>query len=241
MKYSFIILFLLLISSVDAWNFKGHQSIVEIVYYASDFKLQEKLNLTLLKEGAIVPDHVFHDVRLHHYPPSYNLAEKWLNSAKEEYDNKNYNNASYSFGVASHYISDSFIAPHYISREPGSLHSEFETQAIKNFNEKIKCYKTKINLNETLFNGTKNKDDWILWTLSKNETIPKREYLHALNATFPIFLEIFNSTCNNFHTEIIKQKFHLNFKVIIFIILILIYYLFYILNKKYKLIKRIRF
>jgi len=237
MKYSFIILFLLLISSVDAWNFKGHQGIVEIVYYKSDFGLQERLNLTLLKEGAIAPDRVFHDVRLHHYPPSYYLAEKWLDDAKEQYELKDYNKASYSFGVASHYISDSFVAPHYVSKEPGYLHSEFEAQAIKNLDLNIKCYNANINLNETLSKGVENKNDWTLWVLTKNETIPKKEYGQALNAAFPIFLEVFNSTCNNFHTEITRQKFNFN-KSFVFIVLILI---IYILKNKFKLIKRIRF
>ncbi|MEK6862960.1 MAG: zinc dependent phospholipase C family protein [Nanoarchaeota archaeon] len=240
MKYIFIILFyLLLLGNVDAWNFKGHNTVVEVVYYNADFSLQQKLNLTLLKEGSTAPDLDFHDTRLHHYPPSYYLAEKWLQAAKNNYSFKEYNKASYAFGVASHYISDSFVAPHYIIKEPGSLHSEFER--IKNYNVNVKCYKFDINLNSSLEQASKNKDDWTSWVLNKNEDIPKREFEHAVNLTFPVFLSAFNSICNNFTTEIIKQNFIINNNVIIFLSLILIFYLTFILNKKYKLIKRIGF
>ena len=222
-----------------AWNSKGHQAVVETMYYAAEFELQKKLNLTLLKEGSTAPDLVFHDVRSHHYPKSYPLAEKWINDAKKNYENQDYNEASYAFGVASHYISDSFVSPHYLSKEPGSLHSEFER--IKSYNLSIKCYNSVVNLNESLKDATRNREDWTNWSLTKDPNIPRRELEQAINLTFPVFLTTFNSTCNNFKTEIIKQNFKKNDDVLIFISLTFISYLSFILNRRYKMIKRIRF
>jgi len=230
---------LMLMPDISAWNFQGHQTVAETMYYSADFSLQKKLNLTLLKEGAIAPDKVFHDVRLHHYPPSYQLAQKWLNEADYYYKKEEYNNASYAFGVASHYISDSFVAPHYISKEPASLHSQFER--IKNYNLDVKCYKSEINLNESLYAASKNEKDWSEWVLTKNESIPKREFEQALNLAFPVFLNTFNSTCNDFKTEVITQNFYINKNVIIFLIINFVVYLTFIFNRRYKIIKRIKF
>ncbi|MEK6907564.1 MAG: zinc dependent phospholipase C family protein [Nanoarchaeota archaeon] len=226
-------------ANVEAWNSKGHNAVVEYVYYKSDFRLQEKLNLTLLKEGSVAPDRVFHDVRLHHYPPSYDLAERWLKGAENNYTLGDYNKASYAFGVASHYISDSFVAPHYISKEPGSLHSKFER--LNNYNFDVKCYIQDINLNESLVQASKNKEDWLNWTLTFNSDIPRRELQQAINLTMPVFLNTFNSGCNNFSIEIIKQGFYINNNTIIFLSLILVSYLVFVLNKRYKISKRIRF
>ena len=206
--YSFLILFILLASSADAWNSYYHRSLAEKAYYSLDFSTQEKLNLTLIKEGATTPDLVFHDVVKHHYPPSYNLAVKWLNDANVNYEKGNYNDASYSFGVASHYITDSFVAPHYTSKEPGNLHSEFENIDRK-YKFKTKCYYKEYDLNQTLYSGSLNKEDWALWLLSKDDDIPKKELEQALSALYPVALDTFSSSCNNFETEIVKRKFSL--------------------------------
>jgi hypothetical protein len=162
-----------------------------------------------------------------------------LKASKNNYSLKDYNKASHAFGVASHYIADSFISPHYISKEPGSLHTEFEK--IKDYKIRINCYNSLINLNESLKEASRNKEDWTNWTLTKNPEIPKREFEQAANLSMLIFLKIFNSSCNNLETEIIKKDFRINKDIIIFLFLILISYLTFIFNKKYKLIKRIKF
>jgi len=209
--YSFLILFILLIPSTVAWNSYYHKSLAEKAYYNLDFEIQGKLNLSLIQYGATTPDLVFHDVVKHHYPPSYYLAERWLESAKSNYSIKNYNDASYSFGVASHYITDSFVSPHYITKEPGSLHSQFEN-IDKKYKFKTRCYGNYSDLNQTLLQGSLNKEDWTSWLLSKDPEIPKKELEQALSALYPVALETFNSSCNNFETEIVKRKFNfLNF------------------------------
>ncbi|MEK6932271.1 MAG: zinc dependent phospholipase C family protein [Nanoarchaeota archaeon] len=206
--YSFLILFILLIPNALAWNSYYHKSLAEKAYYSLDFETQEKLNLSMIQYGATTPDLVFHDVVKHHYPPSYYLAERWLESAKSNYSLGNYNEASYSFGIASHYITDSFVSPHYISKEPGSLHSQFEN-IDKKYKFKSKCSSFKYNLNQTLYHGSLNKKDWTSWLLTKEQEIPKKELEQALTALYPIAQETFNSSCNNFETEVVKRKFSL--------------------------------
>ncbi len=199
--------FVVLSFNVNAWNSYYHQSLAEKAYYSLDFDVQGKLNLTLIKEGAVAPDLVFHDVVWHHYPPSYYLAVKWLDKANVSYQNKDYNEASYDFGIASHYISDSFVAPHYIKGEPGKLHSEFEN--LKPYRFKTKCFYEEINLNQSLEKGSLNKEDWGKWLINKDKTIPQKEVEQALSTLYPVALKTFNSSCNNFQTEIVKKKFSL--------------------------------
>ena len=64
--------------------------------------------------GAAAPDKIFKDGKYgnHKYPKSYKLAESWLKNGKTAYQEGNYNYASYCFGVASHYISDSYVVTH---------------------------------------------------------------------------------------------------------------------------------
>ncbi|MEK6835905.1 MAG: zinc dependent phospholipase C family protein [Nanoarchaeota archaeon] len=236
----FLIIFFILVVQVNAWNSINHRALVDKVYYSLDFNTQSKLNLSYIEKGSTDPDLVFHDTRLHHYPPSYNKTLGWLEKAKTSYINQDYNDASYSFGVASHYISDSFVAPHYISKEPSTLHSEFEN--VKNYKFKTKCHNNKLELNHSLYLGSLNKDDWMLWVLNKNQSIPEKELEQVLYLLYPTALEIFNSSCNNFETEIVKNKFNfINKNLIIFLGILIIIYLIYYLNKKYKFIKRIRF
>jgi len=206
--YTFLILFILLTYNVEAWNSFYHKSLAEKAYYSMDFETQENLNLTLILKGSTDPDLVFHDVVKHHYPPSYDLAVKWLDKAELSYKNLDYNDASYSFGVASHYISDSFVSPHYISKEPGNLHSEFENIDRK-YRFKAKCYYEEYDLNQTLYQGSLNKEDWASWLMNKDSEIPKKELEQALTALYPVAQDTFSSNCNNFETEIVKRRFNL--------------------------------
>src|SRR3989344_4367570 len=147
MKKSILIslCFLTLLNAVYGWVWETHQMFAEKTYNSMPSDLREKLNLTAMKEGAIAPDKDFHDNIKHHYPPSYELALKWLNfSCDADCD---YNNIIYNFGVASHYISDSFVAPHYIAKEPSYLHSEFERQS---YISKVKCYDYNLDLEDAL-------------------------------------------------------------------------------------------
>ena len=76
MKLIALIIMLLVIPQVNAWKWDTHQNIIEYVYLNLPIEVQQQLNLTKLKEGAIIPDRDFKDNRLHHYPKSLSEAEK---------------------------------------------------------------------------------------------------------------------------------------------------------------------
>jgi len=233
MKKLLILIFLVLLSSsVFAWNWNNHKLIVDTVYYNIDINTQRNLNLTLIREGSIAPDKDFHDNVLHHYPPTYELSLKWLEAAKSNYSNGDFNKASYAFGVAAHYISDSFVAPHYISKEPYKLHSEFESVKYK---PKTKCFYQNYNLDTRLKIASQNKDDWEKWLISKDSSIPERELEDTIRLLFPITLETFNTSCNTFQTNIIKNKLSLiNTNMIIYLMILLAILLFYKSYKRFK-------
>ena len=142
MKVSLLLIGLIFISG---WNFQTHQDIVESVYYS--LNNISYLNLTTLKYGAIVPDKVFRDHRLHSYPKSYINGLKWLNETKNALKNHDYNNASYAFGIATHYIADSFSAPHNIKGESSRLHAMYENQASVVY-DYVNCKKYEYELNK---------------------------------------------------------------------------------------------
>lgn len=95
-------------------------------YNALPDDIKKNLDLAKMKDGSNDPDENFKDTASHHYPKTYPKATKWLNDAKTNYDKKDYEQASYCFGVASHYISDMFSAPHCVDHESSEDHHKFE-------------------------------------------------------------------------------------------------------------------
>lgn len=228
-KLTIIILCFLLIPGVFAWKWGTHQMFAEKVHSSMPLELQEKLNLSLMKDGAIAPDKIFHDNVWHHYPPSYNLTLKWL-----DFDCSiecNYTNVSYNFGVALHYISDSFVAPHYISKESSKLHSEFEGQGEK-YVSKIKCIDYNLDLKKNLEIGSENYKDWGEWLLSKDENIVHREIDQAMMLVYSVAFDKFGFECVGM-TKIKKLGGYFNKKVII-ISIILLLILIFVLIKRFK-------
>ncbi len=230
-RFSLIILCLLLIPNSLAWGWKTHQNLVENVYDSFPRELQSKLNITLIREGSIAPDKVFRDNVLHHYPPAYKLALKWFNVSKESFYNNNYDNASYAFGVMSHYITDSFVAPHYIRKEDPKLHSEFERQ-VSNYIPKIKCEKVDYDLNRSLDEASKHKEDWEPWLMSKDKLIPEQAAEEAEKLLYSVSLDLFNTNCVE-KTKIINTKFSVSngFMIVAFVIGIMIFILLIYLFK----------
>ncbi len=211
------ILFILLISIniAQAWNSKTHQSIVEELYYSIPYELESRLDLEKMKNGSTSPDLIFHDQRTHHYPTSYNKTIEWLNKTKEQIKNNDYENASYSFGVVTHYISDSFVGPHYISKEDAKLHTKFEYQ-INTIS--AKCNNSSFDINKTLEKASiDNQQDWYSWLKTKNKEIPEKELDEAMNLLFPLFLETFNTSCEERKTEIIYEPFSFNPRLVIYL------------------------
>ena len=194
MKRHILLTFVLLISlfqlvNAYAWNSETHQLLVENVYYSMPTSLQEKLNLSEMKKAATDPDLVFHDTVNHHYPVTKDLAYKYLEKANS------LETFSYNFGVASHYIADSFVAPHSVSGEDSYLHSKFEKQ-VNGYTINVSC----ANYNFTLDNleiSAKNKDDWPIWLKNQDKTIPQKELEQAQQFIYSLAIQKLSYECNS--------------------------------------------
>jgi hypothetical protein len=199
------LLFLTILSILSSgWNWPTHQGLAENIYHAMPLELQNKLNLTLLKEGSIAPDKDFHDNVLHSYPRSYPKSLFYLEETKKSIAQNNYQLASYNLGVSSHYISDSFAAPHSVKLEPSKLHAKFEDIPIYFPNRY--CNNLSYNLNETLYLASiQGEKDWQAWLETNSTSIQKKELESASSILFAIALDTFNTTCIH-ETDIIKIK-----------------------------------
>jgi len=214
MKWLFI--FLLLSPSVVAWDYEGHEIIAEDVYYSTDMQFKN-FNLSRLKEGSIAPDKIFRDQRRHHYPNSFNLALLWLNNDSD---------ASFNFGVASHYISDSFASPHYIKGEKYSDHALFEKQARSIY---IECRNYGFDLENSLRKGSFNYKDWKPWLVSKSKSIPENEFNDAARLVLSVAIEKFNLSCLN-HTQVQEVEYFdyrifRNISIVLVLSLVFLYFL----------------
>ncbi|MBI4814415.1 MAG: zinc dependent phospholipase C family protein [Methanobacterium sp.] len=121
--------FLALVQPVSAWAAPNHYAIAEEVYYSLPADAQDKLDLSKMLDGADDPDYKFFDFQYHHYPASEEKANYWLLKGRECYQNEDYKQASYCFGVATHYLSDSVCPPHS-GGNSGYDHTRCELQAI---------------------------------------------------------------------------------------------------------------
>ena len=222
MKFSRIIILLLAMTLIfaptsSAWNGKTHSNIVDQVYHSMPASLQSKLNLNAMRDGSNDPDQVFHDTRDHSYPFSYTKAIYYLKLGKSYYNQENYIKASKDFGIASHYISDTFSAPHCVSREKSSLHQSYERKA-----DKLTPHTTSVkgDLNTLLKNGKiTGKSDWNHWIKSKNTYYVQKDLNKAASVTFfaitnilsvnssPIITQTTNT--NKYVGNLDTKKFHL--------------------------------
>ena len=172
---------LLQIPAVSAWNWNTHQEIVESDYYSLPADMQQNLNLYIMKKGSLVPDFVFFDFKYHSYPNSYGKAAYWLNEGQKYYKNGDYYYASYCYGVASHYISDSFAAPHAAGIF-GPNHNLYELKA--SF-LKPEVVNVTGDLNSTMYNGDSNGEkSWKSWIKSKNNSLVQNDLNHATGASY---------------------------------------------------------
>ncbi|MBI5871607.1 zinc dependent phospholipase C family protein [archaeon] len=170
-----------------AWNAETHKKIAENVYLGMEG--MDGFNLSLMKQGAIAPDFVFKDYTNHHYPESFAKMLNWMNISRRAYHEGNIDLASYAFGVASHYISDSFVAPHYIANEDSNMHSKFENGAKISAGCKIKeDYALKG------INTSKMKNDWQLF-LNGTEGVASSELDDAQEAVYYLAGIAFGARC----------------------------------------------
>ncbi len=230
-KFILILFIFFLIPSSLSWTWQGHQAVAESTFYQLPSTIRSNLNLSLIKYGSIVPDKIFHDNVLHHYPPSLNKTLFWLDIALKDYNSKNYNNASYALGVATHYISDSYSAPHYISKEPWNLHSLYEKQATYNY-IKPRCSTTGT-LEELLEKGSQQKETWQIWLKDNQKRIPQNSIKEATQSTYSVILNLFNAKCPYNHTNF--KKHQINFqKILIYLMISLTLTILYLILLKVK-------
>jgi hypothetical protein len=165
----FTISLLIIMPASDAWSWKTHSQIVDVVYYGLPSDVQKNLKLEIMENASNDPDEIFHDFTYHSYPNSYNKSIYWLNQGKTAYDSGNYDNASYDYGVACHYISDTFSAPHGVSGESSSLHSKYEDHA-KKFTPKTGPVNG--DLNSLMENGkVQDAESWNSWIQTNDDSI----------------------------------------------------------------------
>jgi len=184
------VLSLILLPCDFAWTWSTHSQIVEKIYESLPTSIQKNLDLNEMKDGSNDPDEKFHDFSNHNYPNSYYKANEWLKKGKIAYNNKNYYFASYCYGVASHYISDTYSAPHS-ANDKSYLHSIYENQANK--------LKSSISyFNNDLYTSMKQGDaqgekDWSNWKKTRKSSIVQNDLNRATSATY---LAIKNSISN---------------------------------------------
>ena len=213
-----MLIILLITPSAYAWKFETHQNIIETIYINLPQENQQSLNLTKLKEGSIIPDKDFKDNKKHHYPYSLTEAQKWLNNDTD---------LSINLGIASHYITDSFVAPHNIKKESYNLHSMFENQ-VKSYYPMVNCNNQTFTLID-LSKGVKNSKDWYVWLKTKDKKIPEKEVDEGAQFLFSIILNKLSATCKNLQAEV-KEIPYFTANKIIFSFIVLSIGLYFLKN-----------
>ncbi|AIS32379.1 zinc dependent phospholipase C family protein [Methanobacterium formicicum] len=107
-------LLFLMVAPATAWEWTAHKKIVDEINInlPSDVQKNLKPYLAVMKEGSTYPDTLPNDKINHGYPGSYSQTNTWLDNGKVAYEKGDYREAAWCFGVASHYITDTYSAPH---------------------------------------------------------------------------------------------------------------------------------
>jgi len=217
---------------VNAWDWDTHAAMVDAVFYSFDWKEKEQFNLTLMEDGSVAPDRDFRDNSRHHYPPAYGQALLWLERMRAAIERGDFENASYDFGVATHYISDSFSAPHYIKGESWQLHSEYEKLGSSEY-EFFGCTDIGIDdedaddpnlddLEAMMAEGVEHGKTWNKWLDGKNKEIPVSAVARSFKVVAAVAVSEFNAICNHEGTEF-DRRFEVGWlTVVLAVILILI-------------------
>jgi len=187
MKKILTFLFLIMMFSMiqaptaEAWTGKTHSDIASQVYYSLPADVQTKLSLKDMRDGSDDPDFKFFDYSYHKYPASYSKATQWLDQGQLAYQNGDYKMASYCFGVASHYISDSFAAPHCVDGTLG-YHTIYELQAILLTPQITPCSG---DLKSALESGHVNGEyDWNSWMMSRSDIYVQKDLNQAASTSY---------------------------------------------------------
>lgn len=175
------------------WYWPRCTSVIEIVFNTLTEDVKEKLDLQAMVDGSNDPDEKFKDLISPHYPESYKRAVGWLYDAEINYDSGNYKRASYCFGIATRYITDTFSAPHCISKNSDKNSNNFETVIDETV---IDDYTPTVNyipgdLKLLMQKGVEQgKKDWKNWKKSKDPLIPRSEADMGASVTYSVLKDI---------------------------------------------------
>jgi hypothetical protein len=187
MIFVFATLLFVQLSPTAAWMVPTHYEIVESTYYALPADVQSKLSLDVMKDGVGDPDLKFIDFKYHKYPGNQVKVDYWLNRGKTDYKSGKYHDASYSFGVASHYISDGCSAPHCEDSASHYFHTIYELNALL-LTPQINS--SKGNIDNILTNDDLNgKVSWNSWIKKKNDLFIQKDLNRADSATYTAIKE----------------------------------------------------
>ncbi len=184
-----LMVFLIILLVLSAWNWDTHHAQIDSVFYSLPEELRDSLNLSALEQGAIAPDREFKDFKNHHYPPAYDEAKHWLEKMQETGQRE----ASYALGVASHYITDSYAAPHY-GPESYKDHKKYEEQASQRYRH-VRCGTSDAPLRTMLAAGQQEAGTWQRWLKTKDANIPRQAAEKATQVLFAAINQVFNATC----------------------------------------------
>lgn len=190
-----ILLLILAILVLSAWNWPTHEEFASKVYDSFPTDTKSNLNSSLVKEGSIIPDKVFQDYEDHSYPGSVAKTDLWLKRSVESYEAGMYDEASLALGIAMHYISDSFAAPHNIVGEEYSLHAKFEKEA-EDVPFFAKCSKGKKDVEKYLSEAADSERDWGVWLKKKDLTIQAKELSNALEVGYALAHAYYGYECS---------------------------------------------
>ncbi|MBI4447883.1 zinc dependent phospholipase C family protein [Candidatus Woesearchaeota archaeon] len=201
-KFFLLLIFLLIIPYSSAWWWETHEAIAELAFRNLPSEVQNKLNLEFVKEGSNIPDNVFKDNYKHHYPPSFRLAKAWLEFSRREFEAGHFDNASYALGIATHYISDSFAAPHSAKNADYDLHMNFEKQA-QYYAPKAVCSTKDFDLESSLKTASEiGEQDWDEWLKNNDKKIAQREVDGAAETVLSAAIQTFGAKCEETNTNL---------------------------------------
>lgn len=190
----FLLSIIVVIPSASAWNYTTHQNIATQIYNSLPRDIQQNLVRNQMIIGANVPDVVFNDTNNHMYPASVPCAETWLNNGEQAYLAGNYSYASYCFGIASHYISDTFSAPHCFVTKSFKLHSTYENQ-VTNYTPEIHYMNgTLESIMQTGY--TNGRTDYQTWSKTQDPTITPKDLNNGASASYTAIINAINQTPN---------------------------------------------
>lgn len=175
------------IPSAAAWAVPTHYEIVEKTYQTLPPNIQSNMDLNIMKDGSDDPDLKFFDYSFHHYPLNQIKIHYWFNRGKIDYKNGNYADASYSFGVASHYMADGCCAPHCENQTSHYAHSIYEIKALL-LSPNINYYNGNIDsiMEMDEING---KISWENWSNNENDFYIQNDLDRAASATYSAVME----------------------------------------------------